>query len=109
MEKIVQTSHINQIQYLLIPLFTFITNNFNKKFCFELLLLITVCVCVCVCVFVHARACSVLSDLYNYGLQPTRLLFPWNFPSTNTGVSIPTIIYLLYLYAIFLTYFPCHG
>ena len=50
MEKIVQTSHINQIQYLLIPLFTFITNNFNKKFCFELLLLITVCVCVCVCV-----------------------------------------------------------
>ena len=59
MEKIVQTSHINQIQYLLIPLFTFITNNFNKKFCFELLLLITVCVCVCVCVclcmHVHAQ------------------------------------------------------
>ena len=41
-----------------------------------------VCVCVCVCsVFGH----SVMSDsLWPHGLQPDRLLCPWNFPGKNT-------------------------
>ena len=40
----------------------------------------TPCVCVCVC--------SVVSDsLQPYGLQPARLLCPWNFPGKNTGVG----------------------
>ena len=32
--------------------------------------------------------CSVMSDsLWPHGLQPTRLLCPWDHPSKNTGVS----------------------
>ena len=35
----------------------------------------------CVCARAHTRTCSVVSDsLGPYGLQPTRLLCPWNFP-----------------------------
>ena len=33
-------------------------------------------------------SCSVVSDsLQPHGLQPTRLLCPWNFPGKNTGVG----------------------
>ena len=32
--------------------------------------------------------CSVMSDsLWSHGLQPTRLLHPWNFPGKSTGVG----------------------
>ena len=38
---------------------------------------------ICVCV-----SCSVVSNsLWSYGLQPTRLLCPWNSPGKNTGVG----------------------
>ena len=34
------------------------------------------------------RSCSVVSDPQQpHGLQPTRLLRPWDFPSKNTGVG----------------------
>ena len=34
------------------------------------------------------RSCSVVSDsLRPLGLQPTRLLHPWDFPGKNTGVG----------------------
>ena len=40
-----------------------------------------VCVCVCVCVLI----CSVVSDsLWPHGLQPTRLLCPWDFLHKST-------------------------
>ena len=43
-----------------------------------------VCVCVCVCVLSR----SVVSNpLWPHGLQPTRLLCPWDFPGKNTGAS----------------------
>ena len=33
-------------------------------------------------------SCSVVSDsLWPHGLQPTRLLHPWDFPGNNTGVG----------------------
>ena len=36
--------------------------------------------------FVHT--CSVVSDsLQPHGLQPTRLICPWDFPGKNTGVG----------------------
>ena len=45
-----------------------------------------VCVCVCVCVCMHA--CSVVSNsLQPHGLQPTRLLCPWNLRGKKTGVG----------------------
>ena len=44
------------------------------------------CVCVCVCVCMHA--CSVVSNsLQPHGLQPTRLLCPWNLRGKKTGVG----------------------
>ena len=58
---------------------------------------VCVCVCVCVCVSVHMHSCecSVVSDsLPAHGLWPTRLLCPWNFPGSSTGVG---------------TYFPLQG
>ena len=45
---------------------------------------VCVCVCVCVCARVRAHVCSVMSDSSQPpGLQPTRLLCPWNFPHKN--------------------------
>ena len=42
------------------------------------------CVCVCVC----ACVCSAMSNsLPPHGLQPTRLLHPWDSPGKNTGVG----------------------
>ena len=43
-----------------------------------------ICVCVCVCVSVCAQLLSRARLLYPHGLQPTRLLCPWNFPGKNT-------------------------
>ena len=44
------------------------------------------CVCVCVCARLHA--CSVVSNsLPPHGLQPARLLYPWNFPGKNIGAG----------------------
>ena len=60
----------------------------------------------CVCIMMHLKdvdyvmfinnlldyifvfSCSVVSDsLQPHGLQPTRLLCPWDFPHKNTGVG----------------------
>ena len=46
--------------------------------------------CVCVCACVH----SVMSDsLQTHGLQPARLLCPWDFPGKNTGVGCHFLLY----------------
>ena len=51
-----------------------------KLYLFKLVLV----VCVHVCVYM----CSVMShSLQSYGMQPTRLLCPWDFPGKNTGVA----------------------
>ena len=47
-----------------------------------------VCVCVCVCV-----NCSVVSNsLQPHGLEPARLLCPWNSPGKNTGVVCSSLL-----------------
>ena len=44
------------------------------------------CVCVCVCVLVKVMS----NSLRPHGLQPTRLLCPWDSPGKNSGVvAIP--------------------
>ena len=46
------------------------------------------CVCVRVCVCVHTLSRAIMSNsLQPQGLQPTRLLCPWDFPGKNTGVG----------------------
>ena len=41
-----------------------------------------------ICESERKLSCSVLSDsLRPHGLEPTRLLCPWNFPGKNTGVG----------------------
>ena len=50
------------------------------------------CICMCVCVCINLCVCvlsrSVMSDsLQPHGLQPTRLLCPWDSPGRNTGVG----------------------
>ena len=43
---------------------------------------------------------SVLSDSYRpHGLQPTRLLHPWDFPSKSTGVGCHCLLHFYYLAA----------
>ena len=47
-------------------------------------------ICVCGCVAVHAGLFShsvVSESLQPFGLQPIRLLCPWNFPGKNNGVG----------------------
>ena len=42
----------------------------------------------CVCVYVCALSGSVVSDsLRPHGLEPTRLLRPWDSPGKNTGAG----------------------
>ena len=42
---------------------------------------------------------SVVSDsAWNHGLQPTRLLRPWDFPGKNTGVGCHGLLHLFCLY-----------
>ena len=43
----------------------------------------TVCVCVCVCVCVLSH----VNSMRPHGLQPTRLLCPWNSLGKNTGLG----------------------
>ena len=39
-------------------------------------------------------SCSVVSDsLWPHGLQPTRLLHPWDFPGKSTGVGCPCLFW----------------
>ena len=56
---------------------------------------LNVCVCVCVCVCACARmlSCSFISySLQPHGLQPSRLLSPWNSPGKNTGVGCHSLL-----------------
>ena len=46
----------------------------------------SLCVCVCVCVCTLSRS-IMSSSLQPQGLQPTRLLCPWDFPAKNPGVG----------------------
>ena len=44
-------------------------------------------ICWYICYGVYVSVCSVMSDsLRPYGLEPARLLCPWDFPGRNTGV-----------------------
>jgi len=36
-----------------------------------------------------------------HGLQPTRLLYPWDFPGRNTGVGCHSIVFLYFFALIF--------
>ena len=52
-----------------------------------------VCVCVCVCV-----SCSVMSSsFWPHGLKLSSLLFPWDFPDKNTGVSCHSFLQGIFL------------
>ena len=41
----------------------------------------------------ESEICSVVSDFFRpHGLQPTRLLCPWNSPGKDTGVCIHSLL-----------------
>ena len=49
---------------------------------------------VCTCMFI----CAVVSDsLQHYGLYPTRLLCPCDFPNKNTGVGCHSLLQRIFL------------
>ena len=45
------------------------------------------CLCVCVCVCVWSVASIISESLRPHGLQPARLLCPWDAPGEDTGVG----------------------
>ena len=48
---------------------------------------VCVCVCVCVCVYVCVLVTQSCPTLRPHGLEPSRILCPWDFPGRNTGVG----------------------
>ena len=50
--------------------------------------------CVCVCVWEVAQSCLIL---WPHGLQPTRLLWPWDSPGKNTGVGFHFLVQGIFL------------
>ena len=47
----------------------------------------SICVCVCVCVRTRVLVAQSCPTLRPDGLEPTRLLCPWDSPGKNTGVG----------------------
>ena len=56
--------------------------------------------CVCVCVCARLVASVVSHSFWPHGLQPTRLLRPWDSPGKNTGVGCCALLQGI---------FPPHG
>ena len=52
-------------------------------------------VCMCVCVCLVTKSCPIL--LQPQGLQPARLLCPWDFPGRNTGVGCHALLQGIFL------------
>ena len=50
------------------------------------------CSCACVCLFCMQVTSFVSDSLQHYGLQPTRLLCPWDSPGKNTGVGCHSLL-----------------
>ena len=46
-----------------------------------------VCVCVCVCVYVCVSRSVMSNSMRPHGLQPSRLLCPWDSPDKDTAVG----------------------
>ena len=58
----------------------------------------SVCVCVEACMRMHAPSHSVMfNSLWPHGLQPTRLLCPYNFSGKNTGVGCHFFLWGIFL------------
>ena len=61
-------------------------------------LCVRACMCVCVCVRACVRAHSVVSDsLQPHGVQPVRLLCPWDSPGKSTGVGCHFLLQGIFL------------
>ena len=54
-------------------------------------------VCVCVCVCVRASHSVMCNSLRSYGLQPARLLCPWDSPGQNPGVGCHSFLQGIFL------------
>ena len=57
---------------------------------------------VCICMYdmymhEYVRAKSQSDSLWPHGLQPTRLLCPWDSPGKNTGVGCPALLQGIFL------------
>ena len=55
------------------------------------------CVCARTCARAHAHSLSCVQLLLPHGLQPIRLLCPWNFPGKNTGVGCHFLLQGIFL------------
>ena len=54
----------------------------NLKYCFRILGFVFIRVCECM--LSHS---IVFNPLQPHGMEPTRLICPWDFPGKNTGVG----------------------
>ena len=53
---------------------------------------ISVCVCVCLYVCVYTHTLVVSDSVRPFGLQPTRLVCPWDSPGKNTAVGCHALL-----------------
>ena len=64
--------------------------NLTQGGCKASLSVLYYCVCVCMCVCMHVL--SHVQLLWPHGLQPARLLSPWDSPGKNTGVDYHALL-----------------
>ena len=73
--------------------FLFCSTDWHVHFCASSKLTITIALCCCCCLVV--KSCQTFLRLH--GLQPTRLLCPWDFPGKNTEVGCHFLLQGIFL------------
>ena len=53
------------------------------------------------CACAHTQSCQLFGP---YGLYPTRLLCPWDFPGKNTGVGCYFLLQYIYAYVLLMDF-----
>ena len=95
---VISVCNFYAFKYLCVEINKLVTGQRCQKQFNQLTPCIHMPMCVCVCAQVVSRSHSVESDsLGPHGLQPTKVLCPWDFPDKNTRVGFHFLLQEIFL------------